>query len=131
MSEDDIPDQVLVEILEVLNLMKAHKDHSWEEVPGLYAAYSKWRDIINERKFLEGTFTQRSIPGLSAYGELFLLKYSTKLKAKALPGRPKDKTIDPAQDKRIKDAWDSGNWRTYAQLAENLGLPEREVRLAI
>ncbi len=44
-------------------------------------------------------------------------------------GRPRD--TDPKADKRIADAWQSGQHKTYADLARELKKSEREVRAAI
>jgi hypothetical protein len=44
------------------------------------------------------------------------------------PGRPPD--TDFKKDKRISDAWDSGAYRTEADLARELGIAERQVTLA-
>lgn len=44
-------------------------------------------------------------------------------------GRPAD--TDPRQDERIHDAWETATYRTYAELANELGKTKREVKLAI
>jgi hypothetical protein len=46
-------------------------------------------------------------------------------------GRPQDKTIDPEQDRRILDAWETGNYHNFKELAQAFNLEEREVKLAI
>jgi hypothetical protein len=43
-------------------------------------------------------------------------------------GRPADS--DPNEDKRISDAWDSGSYKTEAELARELGITKRKVTLA-
>lgn len=45
------------------------------------------------------------------------------------PGRPAD--TNPTEDRRIYDAWKTGRLKTYAELAAELRLPERDVRLAL
>ncbi|MGD8452201.1 MAG: hypothetical protein PVJ57_10320 [Phycisphaerae bacterium] len=44
-------------------------------------------------------------------------------------GRPAD--TDAAADAKIARAWEGKRWRTYAELAQEKGLTERAVRLAI
>jgi hypothetical protein len=46
-------------------------------------------------------------------------------------GRKPDPSIDPKADKRIADAWTTGAYRKYADLARELGIEQREVSLAI
>ena len=49
--------------------------------------------------------------------------------SKRKPGRPAD--TDPKADQRVYDAWKSAHHQTYAGLARELKMEEREVRLAI
>jgi hypothetical protein len=63
-----------------------------------------------------------------------LLKDGKRIKAggkqkKLNRGRPFD--TDRKQDKRIWDAWQTRQYAKYADLARNLGMPEREVEKAI
>ncbi|SRR6266478_3301490 len=50
-------------------------------------------------------------------------------KGKQNPGRPPD--TDAKEDKRIYDAWNTGQYKRIADLAQALGLPEKEVAKAI
>ncbi|MHB1424910.1 MAG: hypothetical protein ACYC3I_17195 [Gemmataceae bacterium] len=44
-------------------------------------------------------------------------------------GRPRD--TDVSADEKVHSAWQSGSYRSYAELASALGLPEREVGRAL
>jgi hypothetical protein len=50
-------------------------------------------------------------------------------KPKGKRGRPRD--TDQEEDRRILNAWDTGRHPTYAALARELHLTERDVKLAI
>ena len=133
MSENDLSPEVIADILEVLGWIKRHPNGKREDMGELFDVYKKWRAIIFELKLLDDTRNQRTLGGLSSYGEAFLLKYGGK--SEATPprkrGRHPDKTIDPKQDQRIMDAWLSRRWRTYEELANELHLTKRQVELAI
>ena len=43
---------------------------------------------------------------------------------------PRPRT-DKAKDRRIADAWNTGNYRTYAELGRELGVSSAEVKQAI
>jgi hypothetical protein len=134
MSENDLPPGVIADIVKVVEWIKANPRGELKDMQGLFDVYRKWRDIIrNDLKLLDGKGTQRSVDGLSSYGEVFLLKHRPKSEATPARkrGRPEDKTIDREQDKRIMDAWRSGHWRTFEELANELQLKTREVELAI
>jgi hypothetical protein len=46
-------------------------------------------------------------------------------------GRKPDPAIDPKADKRVAEAWDSGQYKNYADLAHEFRCEAHEVRLAI
>lgn len=134
MSEKDLPPEVIAEIVRVLKWVKAHPRSSWLDDPEVCDIYQKWRDLIrNDLDLLDGKGTQRDVDGLTSYGELFLLKHDGKSQATPTRprGRPEDPTIDREQDRRIMDAWQSKSWPRYEDLANELGLPTREVEWAI
>lgn len=132
MSENDLPPEVIADIVKVLWWIKAHPDGRREDMGELFDVYKKWRAIIFKRELLDDTRNQRTLGGLSGDGEVFLLKYGGTSEAPAPKrGRPPDKTIDPEQDQWIMDAWQSGSCRTYEELANELHLPKQDVERAI
>ena len=45
------------------------------------------------------------------------------------PGRKRD--TDPKADKKIAEAWQTGRYKTHAELGKELGKSERDVKLAL
>jgi hypothetical protein len=44
-------------------------------------------------------------------------------------GRPPDR--DATKDRRVKEAWKTGRYKSYDELSKELGVPRRQVQLAI
>ena len=74
---------------------------------------------------------------VSKWSAIVLLDALRKLKpaapspalAKRCAGRPVE--TDPARDRRLFEAWHTGSYRTFEQLARAMNLTDRQVRLAI
>jgi len=50
MSENDLPPEVIADILEVLGWIKTHPNGKREDMGELFDVYKKWRAIIFEQK---------------------------------------------------------------------------------
>jgi hypothetical protein len=134
MSENDLPPGVIEDIVKVVEWIKANPRGELKDMQGLFDVYRKWRDVIrNDLELLDGKGTQRSVDGLSGRGEIFLEKHRPTSEATPARkrGRPPDETIDRKRDQQIMDAWQSGHWRTFEELAHELQLKTHEVELAI
>jgi hypothetical protein len=81
------------------------------------------RHLCNLLNFL------RSQPNASGDEKPRANKKPGKGESKRERGRPRDTNLKA--DNRIFDAWQTNRYRTYAELAKELGLPEAEVRTAI
>ena len=85
-DRDDLPAQVISEIIPLLEWFGANTDHGrlWKDMgPLLVAVYERWRDIIRaEPALLDDLGTMGTAPGLSSFGRVFLLKHG-KLQAKS------------------------------------------------
>jgi hypothetical protein len=77
----DYPPEAVAEMLEVLEWFEANPGGRWTDMHELVAVYQRWRDIIRGDKLLDGTGTMHSVPRLSSFGRLFMLKHRRTTKA--------------------------------------------------
>jgi len=132
MSERKLPRKVIAEIVKLVEWVKAHPSGTWQDDPEIDGIYKRWRGLIrNGLNLLDGNGTMRGVDGLSCDGELFLLEHSREAMPARRPGRPPDETIDREQDRRIMDAWETGNYCNVKELAQAWNLDEREVKKAL
>src|SRR5712692_8181555 len=65
MSENDLPPEVIADILEVLRWIMTHPNGKREDMGELFDVYKKWRALIFKLKLLDDTGNQRTVAGLS------------------------------------------------------------------
>jgi hypothetical protein len=132
---DHLPATARAEICDVLSWIAEHPDALWADMGERKAVYDRWRDVIwGNLPLLRDTGTMHTVHDLSSFGQLFLMECKAEgeaSKPRKRRGRKPDPTIDPKKDKRIAEAWETEHYSKYADLARELGISEREVRLAI
>jgi len=102
-------------------------DHVSERLTGLVAlvrcecqqGIARWREKAGQSSIAAGADRDQAEPG----------QLEVDKPKRRKPGRPTD--TDPKADKRIFDAWNTGQYKTYEDLARKLGLKKRDVKLVI
>jgi hypothetical protein len=79
----DYPAEVIAEIAEVLEWIEANPYGKWDDMQGLFAVYRGWRDIIRGDNLLDDAGTMQTVPGLSSFGRVVLLRHRCKPKAES------------------------------------------------
>jgi hypothetical protein len=102
-----------------------------EAIQQAVQSYWEWvqQQLIEAEKLRTqcGLLTRNSRPPEADQGE----GVGGSSKPTAKRGRKPDPGIDPRRDERIADAWDSGQYENYADLARELAIDRREVGKAI
>jgi hypothetical protein len=97
MSSGEIPPEVVQEVIEFLSYVEANPRGPWPaQTDRLWHIYERWRHIIRQdgQPLLDESGTMTTLPGLSSWGRIFLLKHRCPPQAQC-GRRPSEDTNPP------------------------------------
>ena len=110
----EYPSEVVADIVSVLDWLKGNPGAHWCDMPlEISAQYTRWRDIIRGAPDLtDNLATFATVPGLSSFGELFILKHGPETEA---PSKPAN---DCQTEPEWSEAKSPAEWRKILRLSE-------------